>query len=195
LEQLFELPMVMLVCMAAVLFPLIWCMGMRSMSVYRQGLRNHVTVTLPALQKEIALFLAAGFFSGSVGTTGFGSAVPALLEQIPLPISFVFSIFTVALIAGTSFIGLHPIVPVTILASGIDPLNVQLSPVHFAVLLLGSWGLSNPISPASAVNNLLAGLFKKPVLDLAAPNYKFAACMAIVLLIYAAIGFGILNLG
>jgi len=184
LERTIELPMVMLICIAAVLFPLMWCMGKRGMPVYRQGLKNHLTVTLPALQKEIALFLAAGFFSGSIGATGFGSAVPALLAHIPLPIPIIFSVFTVALIAGTSFIGLHPIVPVAILAGGIDPLNVQISPAYFAVLLLGSWGLSNPISPASAVNNLLAGLFQKPVLAMAAPNYTFAGCMAVALLIY-----------
>ena len=186
LERTVQLPMVILICMAAVLFPLIWCMAKGAMDVYRQGLKNHFTVTLPALQKEITLFLAAGFFSGSIRETGFGSAVPALLEQVPLPISFTFSLFTVVLIAGTSLIGLHPIVPVTILAGGIDPLGVQISPTYFAVLLLGCWGLSNPVSPASAVNNLLAGLFKKPVFEMTVPNYKFSGCMAIALLIYLA---------
>ncbi|NQX60615.1 hypothetical protein [Paenibacillus qinlingensis] len=184
LERLVELPMVMLICIAAVWFPLIWCIAKGSLAVYRQGLKNHVTVTLPALQKEITLFLAAGFFSGSIGATKFGSSIPAMLAHIPLSISLTFSLLTVALIAGTSLIGLHPIVPVTILAGGIDPVSVQISPIYFAVLLLGSWSLSNPISPASAVNNLLAGLFKKPVFEVTVPNYKFAGCMAIVLIIY-----------
>lgn len=184
MERLIELPMVILICMTAVLFPLIWCMAKGAMAVYRQGLKNHVTVTLPALQKEITLFLAAGFFSGSIGITKFGSTVPVLLEHIPMSVSLTFSIFTVAFIVGTSLIGLHPIVPVTMLANGIDPFTVQISPIFFAVLLLGSWALSNPVSPASAVNNLLAGLFKKPVFEVAAPNYKFAGCMAIVLIIY-----------
>jgi hypothetical protein len=185
LEKMVKLPMVILICMTAIVFPLIWCVSKKSMTVYQDGLKNHLTVTFPALQKEITLFLAAGFFSGSIGATGFGSAVPILLGHIPLlPISFTFSVFTVVLIAGTSIIGLHPIVPVTILAGGIDPLSMQISPIYFAVLLLGSWALSNPISPASAVNNLLAGLLKKTVFEVAAPNYKFAGCMAIVLVIY-----------
>jgi hypothetical protein len=184
LERMVKLPMVLLICMTAVVFPLIWCTIKKSTAVYRDGFKNHLAVTFPALQKEITLFLAAGFFSGSIGTTGFGSAGPALLGHIPLPLSFTFSVFTVALIAGTSIIGLHPIVPVTILAGGIDPLSMQITPSCFAVLLLGSWGLSNPISPASAVNNLLAGLLKKTVFEVAAPNYKFAGCMAIALIIY-----------
>ncbi|RTE08376.1 hypothetical protein [Paenibacillus whitsoniae] len=184
LERLVELPMVLLICIAAVVFPLIWCMVKGAMAVYRQGLKNHVAVTLPALQKEITLFLAAGFFSGSIGATKFGSLIPAMLEQIPFSISLTFSLFTVMLIVGSSIIGLHPIVPVTILAGGIDPSSVQISPLYFAVLLLGSWSSSNPISPASAVNNLLAGLFKMRVFEVAVSNYKFAGCMAIVLIIY-----------
>ena len=184
LERWIELPMVMLTCIAAVIFPLIWCLAKGGMATYRQGLVNHVTVTLPALRKEITLFLAAGFFSGSIGATGFGSSIPALLEPIPVPISLSFSVFTIVLIAMTSLIGLHPIVPVTILAGGVDPAAVHISPVYFAVLLLGSWAVSNPISPASAVNNLLAGLFKKSVFELARPNYKFTACMALVLVLY-----------
>lgn len=184
LEQLVELPMVLITCMAAALWPLIWCLAKGAMTAYRLGLANHFTTTLPALKKEIALFLAAGFFSGSIGTTGFGTSVPALLEQIPLPISLTFSVVTIALIIVTSMLGLHPIVLVTIIATGIEPAVVQISPEHMAILLLGSWGLSNPLSPATAVNNLLAGLYKKSVFELAKPNYKFAVCMAIVLLIY-----------
>jgi hypothetical protein len=184
MERTVKLPMVMLVCMAALIVPLLWCIAKRRIDVYREGVRNHVFVTLPALQKEIALFLSAGFFSGSIGATGFGSAIPALLGQVSVPIAVTFSVFAVALIAGTSLIGLHPIVPVTVLASGIAPSDVQISPIYYAVLLLGSWALSNPVSPASAVNNLLAGLLQKPVFEVARQNYKFAACMAIVLLLY-----------
>ncbi|MFC5529049.1 hypothetical protein [Cohnella yongneupensis] len=184
LERLFELPMLLITCMAAVLFPLGWCMAKNAMATYRQGLANHVTVTLPALKKEIALFLAAGFFSGSIGSTGFGESIPKLLDRIPLPIDVTFSALTVILIVATSMIALHPIVLVTVLANGIDPASVGLTPVLLAVLLLGSWGASNSVSPASAVNNLLAGLFKKPVFELARANYKFALCMAIVLPLY-----------
>ena len=96
------------------------------------------------------------------------------------------SLLTVVLLAATSLVGLHPIVLVSIIATGIEPSAVQMSPELLALLLLGSWGISNTISPASAVNNLLAGLYKKPVFQLAALNYKYAAYMAIALLLYLA---------
>ncbi|REK71865.1 hypothetical protein [Paenibacillus paeoniae] len=187
LENLVELPMVLITCIGAVLIPLLWCWAKGSMATYRQGIGNHVSVTLPALQKEITLFLAAGFFSGSIRSTGFGTYIPELLEKLPVPIWLAFSIMTILLIMLTSWVGLHPIVPVTILATGIDPASVGISSVYFAVLLLGSWGSSNPISPASAVNHLLAGLQNKTVIEMARPNYAYAFWMASALVLYLAL--------
>lgn len=187
LEQWVELPMVLITCFAAVVYPLIWCLGKRETATYRQGLSHHTSVTLPALKKEMTLFLAAGFFSGAIGMIGFGDYVPVLLESIPLPVSLSYSILTIVLIMLTSMMGLHPIVLVTILATGIDPAAVQMSPNEAAVLLLGSWCLSNGISPSSAVNNLLASLFQKSVYEIARPNYRFAVWMGAALLLYLAV--------
>ncbi|WP_337100652.1 hypothetical protein [Paenibacillus sp. YIM B09110] len=184
LESIVDLPMVLITCMTAVVVPLLWCLAQGQGSVYRQGLVNHMQVTLPSLKKEITLFLAAGFFSGSIGATGIGDSLPELLAGIPIPIWLSFSVMVVILMIISALIGLHPIVLVTIFATGIDPGAIQMSANDYAILLLGGWALSNPISPASAVNNLLAGLFKKPVFEMASPNYKYAACMAVLLLLF-----------
>ncbi|WP_307204545.1 hypothetical protein [Paenibacillus harenae] len=184
MESFIDLPMVLITCMTAVTVPLIWCLFQGQSAIYREGIVNHIQVTLPSLKKEITLFLAAGFFSGSIGATGIGDYLPALLEPIPLPIWLSFSFMVVILMIISSLIGLHPIVLVTIFATGIDPAAVHMSANDYAILLLGGWALSNPISPASAVNNLLAGLFKKTVFELASPNYKYAACMAVLLLLF-----------
>lgn len=184
LEPLIAVPMVIITCMSAVIFPVIWCFAKGAMHTYRQGLTNHLTVTLPALKKEITLFLAAGFFSGAVGAVGFGAFVPKMLSVIPLPIDVAFSLLALVLIAGTSIIGLHPIVLVSVFANGVDPQSVGATPVYMAVLLLGSWAVSNTVSPASAVTNLLSGLFKRTVFELARPNYKFAAYMGAAVIVY-----------
>lgn len=184
LEQLTAMPMILITCLGATLYPLLWCMLKRELPTFRQGLSNHFQVTLASLQKELTLFLAAGFFSGAISGLGVGSAIPWLLERLPLPIAISFSLLTVAAVGLSSLIGLHPIVAVTILVTSIDPASVGLSTVAFAIVLLGSWALSNPISPASAVNNLLAGLLKQPVFGLARANYRFAAVMALALLLY-----------
>ncbi|AJY75104.1 hypothetical protein [Paenibacillus beijingensis] len=184
LERVIGLPMVLIVCFAAILYPLLWCVGAGALTAYRQGVKVHLTRTLPSLKKEITLFLTAGFFSGSIGQTSFSEWIPRLLQMQPLPVPLIFSLLTVIVISATSLIGLHPIVPVTILATGIDPASLGITPMFLAVLLLGSWGLSNPVSPVSAVNNLLAGLTQKDVFKLAARNYMFTAVMMVLLPLY-----------
>jgi hypothetical protein len=184
LEQALGQPIVLITCMVAVLYPLLWCLLTGAMATYRQGIKAHVTLTIPSLKKEITLFLAAGFFSGAIGGTSFGLWVPKLLTMVPLPIPFTLVVSAVILITGTSLVGLHPIVLVTIFATGIDPASLGISPLFLALLLLGSWGISNPVSPASAVNNLLSGLLKKDVFELAAGNYKFVAVMVILIPAY-----------
>ncbi|GGF94525.1 hypothetical protein [Paenibacillus abyssi] len=184
MEQLLPLPIVIITVFAAVLYPLIWCLLSRSFDAYKQGATDHFVRALPSLKKEITLFLTAGFFSGAIAQTGLGAAIPALLAAVPLPLPIVFTISAMLLVFGTSLIGSHPIIVVTILATTVDPASVGISPLFFGVLLLGSWGISNTISPAAAVNNLISSLLKRDVLELAFKNYKFAALLLILLPIY-----------
>ncbi|GIO15199.1 hypothetical protein J19TS2_47540 [Cohnella xylanilytica] len=181
LEHWTRLPIVLATCAAALIYPFLWCLGTKEMAAYRAAFREHLTVTVPSLRKEITLFLAAGFFSGAIAGTSLGEWIPKVLDAIPLPEAVTLAVLTVALITVTSLIGLHPIVLVTILATGVDPASVGVSPLFLALLLLGSWAISNPVSPASAVNNLLSGLLGKDVFKLAAGNYKYVAVMAVLL--------------
>lgn len=181
LEKSLTLPMVVLTCLSAALFPLIWSMIFRAMPTYKQGIKEHARRTIPSLKKEITFFLAAGFFSGAIGEAKFGDFIVANMDRIPLPLPIAFSICTLLIIALTSLIGLHPVILVTILATGIDPFRVGITPEFLGVLLLGSWAITNTISPASAVNNLIAGLSHTDVLKVSARNYKFALILLIIL--------------
>ncbi|MCI3922987.1 hypothetical protein MO973_22450 [Paenibacillus sp. TRM 82003] len=184
MEQLLDMPMVIVTAFAAAAYPLLWCMMSRSVGMYIMGVRDHVVKTIPSLKKEILLFLTAGFFSGAIGTTSFGAYVPRLLEAVPMPAAVSFTIGAMLLIYASSLIGVHPIIVVTVLATSVDPAAVGISAQHFGILLLGSWSLSNPISPASAVNNLIANLMRKEVVTLPALNYKFSVVLLIALPLY-----------
>ncbi|MGG3873009.1 hypothetical protein [Brevibacillus laterosporus] len=61
-----------------------------------------------------------------------------MLEMIPLPVFLSFSKVTVVFVAVTSSIGVHSIVPVTILPTSAEPAAVHIRSISFAVLLLGS---------------------------------------------------------
>lgn len=89
------------------------------------------------------------------------------------------------LIVLTAVVGIHPIVVVTIFVTSIKPEMIGFSPELFAVLLLASWGVSNTISPSTAVNNLLANLLKVDVFVLSIHwNFKYVSIMLFVIPVY-----------
>ncbi|MFD2503605.1 hypothetical protein ACFSS9_03075 [Paenibacillus septentrionalis] len=184
LEQSISYPMVVIICFSAIVFPFMWSALVRELSNFKQGVKNHLTVTLPSMQKEITLFLSAGFISGAIKTMNLGTGLVELLAMINLPLSFTFSIATMLLIVITAALGLHPIVLVTIIASTISPESVGVSPYFVAILLLGSWSISNPISPVSAVNNILASLTHKDVFQFSRYNYRFTFFMGFIIIGY-----------
>lgn len=183
-EQVVNVPIVIIISLVALLYPMLWCIGSRSFSFYKQGVRDHVTKNLPALKKEIVLFLTAGFFSGAIAQTNVGEGIPNVLARLPIPLPIVFTIGVLLLIVLTSSIGLHPIILTTIFATTIDSVRVGITPVFFAVLLLGSWSISNIISPATAVNSLVSTLVKKDVFALIKVNYVYTVILLVVLPVY-----------
>ncbi|WP_407271276.1 hypothetical protein [Radiobacillus sp. PE A8.2] len=184
LERIVKMPMVLIVSLTAVVYPLVWCISTRSWFLYKQGIKDHITRNLPSLKKEITLFLTAGFFSGAMAQTNLGMWIPDLLSVFPVPIALGFTLTSLLLIVLTSSIGAHPIILISILVTTVNPSSVEITPEYFAILLLGSWSISNIISPASAVNNLLANFVGKDVFQIARLNYKFSAVLLMVLPIY-----------
>lgn len=184
LEMGASVPIVLAVCLVALVFPLIWCLASRSMTTFRQGILTHLDKTIPSLSKEIVLFLSAGFISGAVGVTPAGRLVPELLASLPVSLPLLFSYFALLLILVSSYLGLHPIVAVTILVTNVDPASVGITPASYAVILLGGWSLSNMISPASAVNNLIANLLGRSVVEISRLNIGYSLVMAAILPMY-----------
>jgi hypothetical protein len=184
LEQLLHVPMLLILSFASIFYPMLWCLLGGSFSFYKKGFSHHIHHHLPSFKKEIVLFLTAGFLSGAIGQTNIGEWLPSLLTFFPIPISVAFSIMTLFFILFTSSIGSHPIILVTILATTVNPSSVGITPEFLALLLLGSWSISNTISPASAVNNLLSKVVHRKVPHLIKINYAFSAILSIVLPIY-----------
>ncbi|BCJ86690.1 hypothetical protein [Effusibacillus dendaii] len=184
-ETFLSLPIVIIICFVSVLYPLIWCRLTGSLADYREGLHRHVHVSLPGLRKEIVLFLAAGFFSGAIGQSQVGDYVPELLAFFHGAAAVWFSVFTLLLALITALLGIHPIILMTILILGVNPASIGMTPLHFALLLLGSWGISNTISPATAVNNLLSVFLQVDVFRLSIRwNLAYSLILSALLPIY-----------
>lgn len=185
LERFPPFSMVLSICFVALIFPLVWCALKGNLKEYRHEVNNHLTKTLPGLRQEITLFLTAGLFSGVFVHSPWSGAMAGFFNS-HFGHSPVFMTFAISLaIICTAIIGLHPIISITIFATGIDPALIGLTREHFAIMLLASWGISVTVSPATAVNHLLAVALKKSVVDISLKwNWKYAAILIFLLPFY-----------
>jgi DcuC family C4-dicarboxylate transporter len=190
-EHLTSSSMTFIICVLAALFPLLWCLIKGELKLYKLEFKNHLFTGIPRMKKEIVLFLIAGFFSGAFVKTGWSTylveGLNGTFSSFNIGIAYVMAF----LIVLSAMIGLHPIVVVTILVTSIDPLKIGFSHDFFAILLLTSWGISNTVSPATAVNNLLSGLMNIDLFEVSVRwNWKFALVMLLIIPFYLKI-FGI----
>ncbi|HHW36124.1 MAG TPA: hypothetical protein GXX18_02295 [Bacillales bacterium] len=179
------LEVAVIICLVALLFPLLWSFFHRNQAIYFTELKGHVFETLPRMRKEVVLFLVSGFFSAAFMKTNMSSTLITLVTDLFGEFTIGIAYCIVLVIVISSVAGLHPIVPVTVFASSFDPNLLGFSPEYFSVLLLASWGVSSTISPATASSNLLANLWHIEVTKIAFHwNLKYGIIMAILLPIY-----------
>jgi len=184
-EMFTAFSMTLIICLFSLIFPIIWCSGKREGTSYIKEIHTHIFTGTPRMKNEIVLFLIAGFFSSSIVHSNISDflvdGVNGIFPEGSIAIAYLLS----ALIVISAVIGLHPIIVVSILASSINPSMIGFSPEFYAVLLLSSWGISNTISPATTVNNILANLFQSDLMDVSFRwNLKFALVMFMIIPLY-----------
>ncbi|MEH7386235.1 hypothetical protein V7147_12575 [Bacillus sp. JJ1521] len=185
MEKLIESSMTFIICVFSALFPLIWCLLKKEWKEYKVEFKQHVFTGIPRMKKEIVLFLIAGFFSGAFVKTGWSNELVNGLNAVFSGFTIGIAYAIVFLIVLTAVIGLHPIVTVTIIVTSIDPTKLGITYEFFAILLLSGWGISNTVSPATAVNNLLSGLMKTDLFEVSVRwNLKYSIVMLMIIPIY-----------
>ncbi|WP_174732400.1 hypothetical protein [Mesobacillus harenae] len=185
LEFITSSSIVLMICIVSLFFPLVWCLVSGKGSAYLYELKQHLFVGIPRMKKEIVLFLIAGFFSGAFVHTDLSSALIEFIQNTFGAFHLGAAYFLSLIVVVTAVIGIHPIVVITIFVTSIKPELIGFSPEYFAILLLGSWGISNTVSPATAVNNLLANLLNVNIIDLSIRwNAKYAIIMLCILPVY-----------
>lgn len=177
--------MVFLITIASFILPLIWVLIFRKFNEYKLNFKNHLYFGLPRMSKEIVLFLIAGFFSGAFIEANLGNMFMELIQSVfgSFYIGAAYMIIFIIFFAG--LIGVHPIVFITVFVTSIIPETIGFSPEYFALLLLFSFGVSNTISPSTAVNNILSNLLDEPLVNVSLRwNFKFAITLIMIIPLY-----------
>lgn len=156
LEWFFGLNMISIVCIIAVLFPLFWSFLPAHKKVYREGVRKYFRVTLPLLRKEAVLFLSAGFFANAVAVSQISKYILDIVQGIAVYGLLSLQMTVILTIVLLAMMGIHPVIPVSVLAtSAVSPGGLPAG--SFAMVLMAGWALANISSPFNAVNMMLSG--------------------------------------
>lgn len=148
-------------------------------------LLRHVYTRLPGMNGELTLFLAAGILSA--GMTG---TIDALDLGLPFSQFGAFEASLVLVVMNVcAWIGLHPIILVSVLGPWLMPLHPDQT--LLAMPFLMSWGTGLTACPMSNTMLAMAGRYGLPFGELLAQNRRYSIKMTVVgivvLYLYAAV--------
>ncbi len=139
-----------------------------------QVLLRLVHLGLPAMNGELTLFLAAGILSA-----GMNGAIDALDLGMPFPRFGAFEAsLTLVVMNVCAWLGLHPIILVSVLGPWLAPL--QPDQTLLAMTFLMSWGIGLTACPMSNTMLAMAGRYGLPFGELLGQNRRYSIKMTVV---------------
>lgn len=162
LEYATKLPMLILVILIVITFPLTWCVASGKWKEWKESFQEFRRHSVPMMNNEIVLMISAGFFGQALNGTTFAEGVESLVNALAAE-SFLLFVVTVMLsFVMLTFLGIHPLVLVTILASSMDAEMIGTSKAVLALMLMISWSISSVLSPTNPLNILVSSLVQQP---------------------------------
>lgn len=129
----------------------------------------HISNDLPNMRNEISLFLAAGMFGVSVSSVlnGIGFTLPFG------HFDYIIASGVLLLFIVLSFIGIHPIISISIFGHMLAEFNQTLVAISF----LMAWGITVSSSPFSGVNLTLHSRYGIDVKNMLKTNFSYVLKM------------------
>lgn len=173
----------------AALAPLVTIFTLLARDVRRTGpiLLRLVHLGLPAMNGELTLFLAAGILSA-----GMNGTIDALDLGLPFAQFGAFEASLVLIVMNVfAWVGLHPIILVSVLGPWVTPLNPDQT--LLAMTFLMSWGIGLTACPMSNTMLAMAGRYGLPFGELLGQNRRFsmkmtAVCIVVIYLYWTVSG-------
>ncbi|MCP3740411.1 hypothetical protein [Rossellomorea sp. BNER] len=161
LERLTHLPMLLLVSIISLLFPLGWFVFTKQKRLFAKHLFQFRNQSLLQMDNEIVMFISAGLFGASLTGTDFAENIGTIMNTISSISFLLFIVVTMLSFISLTLIGFHPIIFAIPILSQIDPIAIGTTPEVIALIFMLSWSLSAIISPINPLNILVSGLVRK----------------------------------
>ncbi|RBQ28171.1 tellurium resistance protein TerC [Aliarcobacter vitoriensis] len=139
-------------------------------------LKFYIIDELPKMKSEISLFLVAGLFGISVGSILIGLNFTLPFEIFDYKVASILLFIFIAL----SFVGIHPIISISILGDFFTNANHTL----LAMTFLMSWATTVSTSPISGLNLTMSSRYSCSAKEIFKLNIFYALKMYVVCVIF-----------
>lgn len=149
---------VIVVSLASLIYPVIWLGIIGRLQILIREFKSYFNESLPKIKNEIILFVGAGLFATSINYSHLGDYVSVLLSMLVGKNALLLAVVIILAILMLSALGIHPIIPVTIIGGTVKAAAYGVTPTYLALIMAISWAMGISISPSSATVIALSGL-------------------------------------
>lgn len=149
---------IIVVSLASLLYPVIWLGIIGRLRILTREFESYFNDSLPKLKNEIILFVGAGLFATSINYSHLGNYISVILSIFVGQNALLLAIVIILGILMLSALGIHPIIPITIIGGTVKAAAYGVSPTYIALIMAISWAMGISISPSSATVIALSGL-------------------------------------
>ncbi|MFG6114811.1 hypothetical protein ACGTN9_06455 [Halobacillus sp. MO56] len=165
LEYITKWPMMFLVSLVSVGYPLLWSLVTRQWKRVEKHFMEFKDRSLPRMNNEVVLFISAGLFGKALQGTIIAASIRKFLNHIASMSFLLFILAVMGIIVSLCFIGIHQIVVVTALVTQMDASFIGTTPEVLALLIMISWSMAAVLSPVNPLNLLVSGSVKHSGVD------------------------------
>lgn len=156
IESVTHWSMVVIVCLVSIMVPLINGLVTTNWKGMAPLWKDYRSRTVPMMNNEITLFMSAGMLAFALKGTTVMNGISSILVSIADRSFILFAVSIMLIVLVVTYIGIHQIAAVGALAMQLGTVNLGISDVSLAMILLLSWSVSTAMSPFSGLNLMVA---------------------------------------
>lgn len=182
--------LMLVVPVAAVLFPLIASSVQNKWPAYRRGMQNYYDKSLMKVPAQVALYATAGFLGKAMEISGVGAQIPKLLPPFLTAYPPLMVLALTLLLVLPALVGIHPVATGTAMVAALSPAALGLTNYTFSLAIIFGWIMGVMLSPLSSQTLILSAETGRSNWDVSVgANWKFCLlCMALFSVLISVIG-------
>ncbi|MEH7250270.1 TRAP transporter large permease subunit [Neobacillus niacini] len=156
IEHITNWSMIVIVCLVSIIIPLIFGIVSKRWYELIPRLVDFRDRTVSMLNNEIMLFMSAGMLAFAMKGTAAANGVSDFLTTLAHQSVLLFAIAVMVIVLCITYIGIHQIAAVGALAMQLNAVELGISNISLALLLLLTWSISTALSPFSGLNLMVS---------------------------------------